>query len=66
MISYAMDIKNLSIALEALSRVQMSYTLSSDIEELLKTAIKKQRELDQEPVMTQPAIKPNLDDDIPF
>lgn len=68
MISYAMDIKNLSIAIEALSRVQMSYSLSSNIEELLKSAIKKQQELDQEPATPTPApIKStNPDDDIPF
>jgi hypothetical protein len=68
MISYAMDIKNLSIAIEALSRVQMSYSLSSDIEELLKSAIKKQRELDQEPATpsSTPTKPTNPDDDIPF
>jgi hypothetical protein len=62
-----MDIKNLSIAIEALSRVQMSYNLTSDIESLLKTAIEKQKELDQDPATPPAPIKAtNPDDDVPF
>lgn len=40
---YSLEIKNLSIALEALSRIQaINYTAYTNLEDLLKEAIKKQ------------------------
>ena len=53
MINYTMEIKNLSIALECLSRIQALSSEYYDVKDLLAATIKKQEELNQEP--TTPA-----------
>lgn len=68
--SHSLEIKNLSIALEALSRIQSLGTSYYDVEKLLQAAIEKQVE-ENNPIQTwrAPAPPPNhkpIDDDIPF
>ena len=66
MISYTMEIKNLSIALECLSRIQVLSSEYYDVKNLLAATIKKQEELNAEPATPPAPIKvPDLDD-IPF
>lgn len=58
-------IKNLSIALEALSRIPKSESLSEDIEKLLWKEIKEAHEEKEPPHRARPAATTS-DDDIPF
>lgn len=62
-------IKNLSFSLEALSRIQGSYTLAYDVEELLKAEIKLEKEKHEQIKASQetPAVSKSTNyDDIPF
>jgi hypothetical protein len=63
-----MNIKNLSISLEALSRIPDSANLSYDIRNLLEQEIKYEEDrLDKlKEVTTLLPTKPNIDDEIPF
>jgi hypothetical protein len=66
MISYTMEIKNLSIALECLSRIRDTNTSYREVEKLLEATIEKQKELCKEPMAASPPKTTAPDDDIPF
>jgi len=57
-------IKNLSIALEALSRIPDSYTLSSRIQDLLKDLLTEEETINEK--IQAPKSKHIQDDEIPF
>lgn len=61
-------IKNLSIALEALSRIPNSTDLSYDIEKLLKAEIEAQKEENERPIPPARPAKSTSEhfEDIPF
>lgn len=58
-------IKELAIAMEALSRINGASTFMYEIENLLSEAIKQAKLEDYTPE-PKPKPAPNLDDDIPF
>lgn len=60
----SLQIKNLSIALEALSRIQQSSIAFDAIQDLLDEEIAKAKEYNETPI--QPVSSRNPDDDIPF
>lgn len=62
---HSVSIKNLCIALEALSRIPDSCMLSSRIRDLLEGLLKEEEETKTEKPET-PNPTPNLDDEIPF
>lgn len=57
-------IKNLSMALEALSRIQQVGSHYYDVEKLLGKAIKE--DLEDKPLTEQPTTATTSDDEIPF
>jgi hypothetical protein len=61
----SLAIKNLAIALEALSRINAATTLYYRVESLLEKEINRATLENEEP-RTPPPAPPNLDDEIPF
>jgi len=65
--SYSLEIKNLSFAMEALSRIVEAKDLYEEVKRLLEDALAKQRDFNykvNQPVSTRrPA---PIDDDIPY